>query len=152
MRAREDGNTRFNRRVPLARTARKPTKRYAMIDQHIIADLCRLTDHHAHAVVDEQPPSKLRAGVDFDPGQKTAEMRNQPPCPAPAALPEPMRKPVPQNGMQPGITENRLWPGRPRGIARADAAAYIKRFPDHRVVLMQAKAEWAGRVRAGIPG
>jgi hypothetical protein len=38
------------------------TERHAVVDQHVVADLGRLADHHAHAVVDEEPPPILAPG------------------------------------------------------------------------------------------
>ena len=35
-----------------------------MINQHIVADLRRLPDHHPHAVIDKQPTADPSAGVD----------------------------------------------------------------------------------------
>jgi hypothetical protein len=99
-----------------------------MIYQDIIGDFRSLPDHHTHAMVNKEASANLRAGVDFNTGQKTAQVGNQPSRPAPAATPEPMRQPMPQHGMQPGITENRLKPGRPRGVTRANTAADFKRF------------------------
>jgi hypothetical protein len=41
---------------------------HAMVERDVIADLAGLADHHAHAVVDEEPPADLGARVDLDPG------------------------------------------------------------------------------------
>jgi hypothetical protein len=51
-------------------------ERYALVDQHVIADLAGFADDDAGAVVDEKTPSDARARMDFDVGKKAAELRN----------------------------------------------------------------------------
>ena len=57
-----DHHAAAKRRVPLARLAREPAQGDAVVDQHVVADLGRLADHHPHAVVDEEPPPQPGAG------------------------------------------------------------------------------------------
>ena len=40
---------------------------HALVEMTIVADLRRLADDDAHAVIDEQPFADLGAGVDLDP-------------------------------------------------------------------------------------
>ena len=51
---------------------------HALVKRAIVADFGGLADHHAHAVVDKQPPADFGTGVDFDPGQEPPEMRYEP--------------------------------------------------------------------------
>jgi hypothetical protein len=77
----------------------------ALVNEHVVADLGRLADHHAHAVVNEETPPDASARVDFDSCEPAAELgdetRNQRYAPAP----ELVRQPVQQDGMETGITQ-----------------------------------------------
>jgi len=48
-----------------------------MVEQDVVADLGRLADDRAHAVVDDKAAADARAGVDFDAGEEAAELRHE---------------------------------------------------------------------------
>ena len=52
-------------------------QRHALVEHHVVADLGRLADDDAHAVVDEEALADLRAGVNLDAGDQTAEVGDQ---------------------------------------------------------------------------
>ena len=57
--------------VLLARAAES----HALIQGHVIADDRGLADDDAHPVIDEQAAANLRAGMNFDAGQKSRDLR-----------------------------------------------------------------------------
>ena len=63
--------------MALAAMERGAAEGHALIERHVVADLGGLADHHAHAVVDEQAPADLGAGMDLDAGQDPPEMRDE---------------------------------------------------------------------------
>ena len=69
-----------HRRMALARLPPglegEPAQGDAVVDQHVVADLRRFADHHAHAVVDEEPPADPGAGMDLDAGDEAAGVRD----------------------------------------------------------------------------
>src|SRR5687767_12874940 len=50
----------------------------ALINSHIIVDLRRLADHHAHAVVDKKTPADLSSRMDFNASKEAAEITGEP--------------------------------------------------------------------------
>jgi hypothetical protein len=82
-----------------------------MIEVAVVADLGGFPDHHAHAVINHQPPADFRGRVDLDPGQPAGNMRGEPSQQAQVVLPEPMRQPVPHQGMQSRVAQQDLEPG-----------------------------------------
>jgi hypothetical protein len=98
---------------------------------HVVADLGRLADHHAHAVVDEHAPADGGAGVDLDAGQPACHVRREAARPAPAPHPEGVRKPMQHQCMQAGVAGQHL-PGRARcGVALADAGDVFTQAAEH---------------------
>ena len=53
-------------------------QRHALVHRHVVADYGGFTDDHPHGVVDEQPPSQLRAGVNINAGEEAGDLREQP--------------------------------------------------------------------------
>ena len=49
----------------------------ALVERHVVADLGGLADHHAHAVIDEEAPTDLRARMDLDAGEEAAEVAHE---------------------------------------------------------------------------
>src|SRR6516165_4787367 len=64
--------------MALAMLAARAAESHLMVDIDIIAYLRRLTDDHAHAMVDDEAPAEFRAGVNFYTGEKTPDMRDEP--------------------------------------------------------------------------
>jgi hypothetical protein len=100
--------------MPLrALVERGPAQGHTLVDRAVVADLRRLADHDAHAVVDEDAPADRRAGVDLDAGEKPRQMRDESPEPTQTVYPAPMRTPVQDERMQPGVA-GQHFPGRAR--------------------------------------
>ena len=72
LRAGADDHIIANGRVPLAAAGAGDPKGDLMIEVAVVADFRGLADHHAHAVVDHQPPAESGGRVDLDPGQPAA--------------------------------------------------------------------------------
>ncbi len=51
-----------------------PAQGYAVVDRHMVTDLRRFTDDHAHAMVNENVSTDPRAGMDFDPCNAAHEL------------------------------------------------------------------------------
>jgi hypothetical protein len=96
-----------------------------VIDQHVVADLGRLADHHAHAVVDEQPPADLRTGMDLDPGDEAVGMRHRARQHLEAGAIEGMRDAVHHHRLQAGIAGHGLEPAGPGWVTFADRAGEL---------------------------
>ena len=61
--------------VAVGGEAERP-ERHALIELDAVADLARLADHDARAVVDEEVLADLRAGMDVDPGARIGPIRS----------------------------------------------------------------------------
>jgi len=121
----------FGMTLPLFETG--AAQRHAVIQRHVFADLGRLADDHAHAVVDEKTRADPGAGVDLDPGESTHDVG----CPTRQDL-EPMRpqtmpQPVPPDGVQPGITQQDLQPAARRRIAGQHSVNVAAKCCEHDV-------------------
>ena len=68
-RARADNDTVADRGMSFTRFITGAAQRHVLIEQHVISDLGRLTNHHAHPVVDEEPFADNGTGVNFDAGE-----------------------------------------------------------------------------------
>src|SRR3990172_13228534 len=93
-RAAEDRHRVLDGGVALDALCRGAAQRDALVDRHIVADLTRLSDHDAHAVINEKTPADFRSGMDLDAGKKAADVAHKPRQRGEAALPEPMCHPV----------------------------------------------------------
>ena len=74
LRAGADRHVVLHRRMALAGLEAGAAERHALVHRHVGADLGRLADHHAHAVVDEQPVADPGGRVDLDPRQRAREV------------------------------------------------------------------------------
>src|SRR6185503_6327707 len=99
--------------MALALVARGAAECHAVIQGAVVTDFRGLSDHHTHAVIDEEAPADLCAGMDFYTGQTAADVRDEPGEPVKAAAPEPVRQPMHEHGVKTGVTGNHL-PGVPR--------------------------------------
>src|SRR5260370_34533756 len=78
--------------MPLRPSRQRSTaERHALIERDIVTHLGGFADHHPHAMVDEYPPSDACPGVNFNAGEHTAKMRNEPAGKQPTPLAWPMR-------------------------------------------------------------
>ena len=75
--ARADDHVVAEGGVPLALLLAGAAQGHALVEQNVVADFGGLADHHAHAVVDEEPAADRRAGMDLDARQGAAELRNE---------------------------------------------------------------------------
>jgi hypothetical protein len=87
---------------------------HALVDRHVVAHLGRFADHHARAVVDEQPAADLGGRVDLDPGEHLRDVGQHARCERHAGLVE---------GVRDAVREQRLHaPHREQDLRAADAA------------------------------
>ena len=94
--------------MPLSLFLAGTTQRDALIDQHVVADLCSLADDDARAVVDEEAAADGGAGVDLDPGQEAAELRDDPRHQRHSPTVQPVSEPVQENRMKSGVAQEDL--------------------------------------------
>ena len=81
-----------------------------MIEGNVIADDRSLADDHAHAVVNEEAFSDLRARMNLYAGDETGELRQGPRRQLPVSPPQAMRQPMQCNRMEARITNCYLIP------------------------------------------
>src|ERR1041384_1588836 len=112
-RAAEDRHRIFNGRMALDRLGGRTAECHALIDRNVIADLARLADYNAHAVIDKTAPTDFRAGMNFNPCQESSDVTHETCQGRQLALPEPVRDPVDENRVKSRIG-NRNFPDRPR--------------------------------------
>jgi hypothetical protein len=77
LRAGADRDVVLNRWMALARGEARATERHALEQGHAVADLDRLADHDAGAVIDEELGSDPGSGMDLDPGRRPRHVRDQ---------------------------------------------------------------------------
>ena len=108
---------------------RPSAERDPVVDHHVVADLGGFADHHAHAVVDEEPAPDGRAGMDLDAGEEARELRQHPGGPAQRRLrPQPVGQPVGPDGVQTRVDERVLdVSARGRVVRRARSARSSRR-------------------------
>ena len=86
--------------MALALLAARAAQRDALVQQHVVADFGGLADHHAHAVIDEEAAADGGAGVDFDAGEKAADLRNHARQQRHVPAVQPVRQAVRQDGVK----------------------------------------------------
>ncbi len=94
-----------------------PPRGHLVVDIDVIADLGGLADHAAEPVVDDQPAAEPGAGMDFDAGEKTPHMRDEPAQSEEPVAPEKAREAVNHDRMQPRIAKQHFEVGPRGGIA-----------------------------------
>ena len=82
-----------------------PAQRDTLVEQNIVADLRCLADDDPEAVVDKQALADFGSRVDFNSGQQTRNVGDEPRGYIKLAFIEPERKAVAQDGMQAWIAE-----------------------------------------------
>src|SRR4051794_35823999 len=91
--------------MPLAALAAGAAQRDALVQQNVVTDDSGFTDHHARAVINEEPAPDHRAGVNLDLGEEAADLREdtrqQRDVPAIKFMGEAVR----QDGVEPRIAE-----------------------------------------------
>src|SRR6185437_1393616 len=76
--------------MPFSGTLSSTTKRHAMVERHVIADDCGLSDDHADAVIDKQSSTDLRLGMDLNSRPETRKLRQHTRQKSPAIRPQPV--------------------------------------------------------------
>src|SRR5690242_19373389 len=127
LRTRADHDVIPDRRMPLAFLLARAAQRHALVEQHVIADLCRLADHHAHAVIDEAAPADGRAWMDFDAGESADELRQNACRESETSLVHSMPQPVQEDCMETRVAEEDFDRALRGGVAAEDG---IDLFPD----------------------
>ena len=108
LRTRANGHAVLDGRVALPAVASAATECHAVVQHDVIADLGRLADHDAHAVVDEETASDGRAGVDLDAGEPASELRTGARDEARAPVPQHMHHTVRPHGVQAWVQQSDL--------------------------------------------
>jgi hypothetical protein len=103
-----------DRGVTLVPLQARASQRDALVQQHVVADLGGLADHHTHAVVDHDPAADRGAGVYLDARQPAAQVRDEPGEQVEARPVQPVGDPVDPERLQPRVAEHDLG-RRPRG-------------------------------------
>lgn len=94
-----------DRRVAFTFGEACPSECDAVVKRYIIADFGRLADDDSHPVVDEKAFSYCGARVDFDAGEASDQLREPSSEGLGSVLPEPMRQPMPPQGVQTRIAD-----------------------------------------------
>ena len=97
-----------------------------VVEQAVVADLGRLADDDAHAVVDEQALADLRAGVYLDAGHMPRKLRKRTREEKVLVLIEPVCLAVVKQSMEALIEEDDLERGARRRVAVADRASVVE--------------------------
>ncbi len=108
------------RRMALALMLACAAQGYAVINVAIVADFGSLPNNNAHAVVDKQAFANLSAGVNLNPRQPAAKLRNRSGERAHAVRVQPMRNSMPAHGVIAGIHEKNLQRSGRRRVLRCN--------------------------------
>src|SRR5258706_7639356 len=92
--------------MALAGVLASTAQRHALVNQHVVADLGSLADHHAHAVVDEEAPPDAGPRVDVDTSHGAGKLRDHARQRKPARAIQAVRQTVHQNGMKTGVAQD----------------------------------------------
>ena len=87
-----------------------PTERHALKQGDMVADLRRLSDDHAHAVVDEKSLADLGRGVDLDTGQPAGYLGDRSREKGNLPLFQPTRQSIGEQCMESGVGEDDFHP------------------------------------------
>lgn len=112
-----DDDTIADGRMSLATILRPRPQGDIVIDHHIVSNDRSLSDHHSHAMVDEESTTDSRAWVDLDPGLPTDVVRIDPGEESKLAIPHPMREAMAPDGVEPWIGEEDLQAGTRRWVS-----------------------------------
>ena len=94
-----------HRRMAFATFFTGAAQGHALIQQHIVANLGGLTDHHSHTMVDEKPASDLSARMDLDAGDPSPKLRNEPGQQRDSQTVKPVGEPVQENRVQARVAQ-----------------------------------------------
>src|SRR5882724_1983388 len=109
---------------------------HALEQGHVLADLRRLADDDAHAVVDEEAPPQLGRGMDLDPGEEATQVGHEAGEGIPARVPEAMRHAVNPDRVDARIGQHHL-ELRARGGVTLHHRLHVVFHPlEHRLTLL----------------
>jgi len=91
--------------VALALSLASAAECHALVEQHIIGDLGCLSNHDAHAVIDEKAASNPRPRVDLDAGERPANLRDDAWDQRHAGLVKTMGEPMKQDRVKARVAE-----------------------------------------------
>src|SRR4051812_29999382 len=95
-------------RMPLTLLFSRSAERHTLVYQNVVADLGRLADHHPRTVIDEEPSADGRPGVNLNPGEEPANLRDQTGQQRNSGTVETVSQTVQQDRMKSGITKHDL--------------------------------------------
>src|ERR1017187_10530467 len=110
------------RGMPLADVLARAAQGHALVHGHVVAHDGGLANHHAHPVIDKQPPPNARAGMNLNAGMETSDLRHRPRQKSQALAPEPVMHPMRPHRVQARIAEQHHRPRSGRGVALDHAA------------------------------
>ena len=113
----------------------RAAQRHAVIHGHIVADLGRFADHHAHAVVDKETPPDGRPRMDLDTGEPARKVRNEARQPFEIGMPQRIGQAMEDARMQARIAGQHLKGGARRGVAVEYAGNIFSKVFEHLDVL-----------------
>ena len=93
-----------------------------MVHGYILPDLCRFPDHHAHAMIDEEPRADLGPGVDFNSSEETAEVREKAAQKVEMVPPDPVGEAMEVDRMKTWVAEEYLNQASGRRISVEDGS------------------------------
>ena len=97
-----------------------PPERDALVERDVAADDRRLADHDAGGVVDKQPATQQRAGMNIDARIETSDLREYARGQTQLHAPEAVRYAMEPYGPQPRIAKHDLQRGARGGVALQD--------------------------------
>jgi len=101
----------------LPRYLARASQSHALIQGYVITHDRRLADHHAKAVIDEQPSSYLCSGMDFNSGEETRGLRKESSGQEKMMVPQPVIDAIEPDCVQSGIAQEDFKAGLRGGIA-----------------------------------
>ena len=95
----------------------RASQSHALIQSHVIAHDRRFADHHADAVIDEQPSTNLCSGMDFNSCEEARGLREKSSQQEQMMVPQPVIHAIEPHRVQPGIAQKNFQTGLGRGVA-----------------------------------
>ena len=114
------------RGVALAGVLAGAAQRDAVVDGAVVADLSRLAEDDAHAVVDEQAPADPGTGVDLDAGLMPAALADPSRQKKVPALIQPVRDAVIDQNVKAGVQQNDLQHAARGGVLALDVPCVLQ--------------------------
>ncbi len=103
--------------MPLPLLFAGSAERHTLVERDILADDRGLSDHHTHAMIDEQTPPHLRSRMDFNAGEPARHLRQPARQQKEIVVPQPVVHAIEPHRVQTGVAEINLQPRLGRRIA-----------------------------------